>query len=212
MVTIPWLPPACPRLHPDAASPNTSPTMQRNGTGDMNAIKREKLKDLKVCINVMDHSFRRKRGVHLGFNLQPSLVINVSNHNAVPHLLSHSWTSTDLACINFNVHTSNQRVAPILTCPHRVECQCCNAIVALKRHLMMHRSILKVIVSFLWASRKFCEPTRNCFSLRLSRSFTLFFQTMAIFRDLPEIVSGGISLIFDCLNTSIVNEWNKPTD
>ena len=68
----------------------TMTTMQRNGTGDMNAIKREKLKDLKVCINVMDHSFRRKRGVHLGFNLQPSLVINVSNHNAVPHLLSHS--------------------------------------------------------------------------------------------------------------------------
>ena len=64
--------------------------------------------------------FRRKRGVHLGFYLQPSLVINVSNRNAFPHLLSHSWTSTDLACINFNAHTSNQRVAPILTCPHRV--------------------------------------------------------------------------------------------
>ena len=68
----------------------TMTTMQRNGTGDMNAIKREMQKEIKVCIDVMDHFFRRKRGVHLGFYLQPSLVINVSNRNAFPHLLSHS--------------------------------------------------------------------------------------------------------------------------
>ena len=136
-------------------------------------------------------------------------------------LFHTSWVTLEQARIlraSTSMHTPAIRESRLFWLVHielwvsRVECQCCNAIVALKRHLMMHWSILKVIVSFLWASQKFCEPTRNCFSLRLSRSFTLFFQTMAIFRYLPEIVSGWISLIFDCLNTSIVNEWNKPTD